>query len=220
MGTVSDIINSKPVESLTKFFSEIVGKPLVDGAGILYSDAVKAKRIANTLKLEEKYKLVKSDEVKPTALSFGYKLLEKASLEDNDEILERWANLLGNATDKNYNGSIRKIFIDILENLEPIDVKIFDDINKFCASEKTKYNTMVSLNESNYEQKESLNVLLSLGLITFGVTTASGIKMGGHSPTTFHGLDSFKIISGVSSASSSSALPSSVSADFVLKAMS
>ena len=193
MGTVSDIINSKPVESLTKFFSEIVGKPLVDGAGILYSDAVKAKRIANTLKLEEKYKLVKSDEVKPTALSFGYKLLEKASLEDNDEILERWANLLGNATDKNYNGSIRKIFIDILENLEPIDVKIFDDINKFCASEKTKYNTMVSLNESNYEQKESLNVLLSLGLITFGVTTASGIKMGGHSPTTFHGLDSFKI---------------------------
>ena len=193
MGAVSDIINSKPVESLTKFFSEIVGKPLVDGAGILYSDAVKAKRIANTLKLEEKYKLVKSDEVKPTALSFGYKLLEKASLEDNDEILERWANLLGNATDKNYNGSIRKIFIDILESLEPIDVKIFDDINKFCGSEKTKYNTMVSLNESNYEQKESLNVLLSLGLITFGVTTASGIKMGGHSPTTFHGLDSFKI---------------------------
>jgi hypothetical protein len=193
MGTVGDIINSKPVESLTKFFSEIVGKPLVDGAGILYGDAVKAKRIANTLKLEEKYKLVKSDETQPTALSFGYKLLEKASLEEDDDLLERWANLLGNATDKNYAGSVRKIFIDTLESLEPIDVKIFDDINKFCISQHTKYDTLVSLKETDYLKKESLNVLLSLGLITFGVTTAQGIKMGGHAPTTFHGLESFKI---------------------------
>lgn len=193
MGTVSDIINSKPVESLTKFFSEIVGKPLVDGAGILYGDAVKAKRIANTLKLEKKYKLVKSDETQPTALSFGYKLLEKASLEEDDELLERWANLLGNATDKNYAGSVRKIFIDTLESLEPIDVKIFDDINKFCISQNTKYDTLVSLKEADFSKKESLSVLLSLGLITFGVTTAQGIKMGGHAPTTFHGLESFKI---------------------------
>ena len=193
MRTVGDIINSKPVESLTKFFSEIVGKPLVDGAGILYSDAVKAKRIANTLKLEEKYKLVKSDETQPTALSFGYKLLEKASLEEEEELLERWANLLGNATDKNYNGSVRKIFIDTLESLEPIDVKIFDDINKFCLSQNTKYDTLVSLNKADYPKKESLNVLLSLGLITFGVTTAQGIQLGGHAPTTFHGLESFKI---------------------------
>ncbi|SFH47774.1 Abi-alpha family protein [Pedobacter insulae] len=193
MGAVGDIINSKPVESLTNFFAEIVGKPLVDGAGILYSDAIKAKRIANTLKLEEKYKLVKSDDTRPTDLSFGYKILEKASLEDNDDLLSKWANLLGNATDKNYNGSIRKIFIDTLDSLEPIDVKIFDEINTFCLSQQTKYETMVSLNDSNYLKKESLNVLLSLGLITFGVTTTRGIQIGGHSPTTFHGLDSFKV---------------------------
>ncbi|UQD57002.1 Abi-alpha family protein [Flavobacterium sp. K5-23] len=193
MGAVGDIINSKPIESLTIFFSEIVGKPLVDGAGILYGDAVKAKRISNTLKLEEKYKLVKSDESKPTALSFGYKLLEKASLEDDENLLEKWANLLGNATDKNYEGSIRKIFIDTLESLEPIDVKIFDDINKFCLSQHSKYETMVTLNGSDYEKKESLNVLLSLGLITYGVTITEGIKIGGHSPTTFHGLQNFKV---------------------------
>lgn len=128
MGTISDVANSKPFESLTNFLKEIVGKPLVDGAGMLYGDAIKAKRIANSLKLEEKYNLVKSDDTQPTELSFGYKLLEKASLEENDDLLTKWANLLGNATDKNYSGSIRKIFIDILENLEPIDVKVFDDI--------------------------------------------------------------------------------------------
>ena len=193
MGAVGDIINSKPIESLTTFFSEIVGKPLVDGAGILYGDAVKAKRIANTLKLEEKYKLVKSEDTQPTALTFGYKLLEKASLEEDDNLLEKWANLLGNATDKNYDGSIRKIFIDTLESLEPIDVKIFDDINKFCLSQQTKYDTMVSLNQSNYLKKESLNVLLSLGLITYGVSITPNIKIGGHAPTTFHGLESFKV---------------------------
>jgi len=193
MGKISDIANSKPMESLTNFFKEIVGKPLVDGAGILYGDAIKAKRISNSLKLEEKYNLVKSNDVKPTELSFGYKLLEKASLEENDDLLTKWANLLANATDKSFSGSIRRIFIETLENLEPIDVKIFDDINKFCISQTTKYDTMVRLNNSDFSNKESLNVLLSLGLITYGVSTTPGIQIGGHAPTTFHGLDSFRI---------------------------
>jgi hypothetical protein len=193
MGAVGDFINSKPVESLTNFFAEIVGKPLVDGAGILYSDAVRAKRISNTLKLEEKYRIVKSDDTQPTSLSFGYKFLEKASLEEDEDLLGKWANLLGNATDKSYSGSIRKIFIDTLESLEPLDVKIFDDINKFCLSQPNKYTTMVSLTNADILKKESLNVLLSLGLITYGVTTTPGISIGGHAPTTFHGLESFKI---------------------------
>ncbi len=193
MGTISDVVNSKPFESLTNFFAEIVGKPLVDGAGILYGDAIKAKRISNSLKLEEKYNLIKSDDTKSTDLGFGYKLLEKASLEDDEDLLNKWANLLGNATDKNFSGSIRRIFIEILETLEPVDVKIFDDINKFCLTESTKYDTMISLNNSNFSQKESLNVLLSLGLITYGVSITHGIQIGGHAPTTFHGLDSFKV---------------------------
>lgn len=193
MGTINDLANSKPIESLTNFFKEIVGKPLVDGAGILYSDAIKAKRISNSLKLEKKYNLVKSKDVKPTELSFGYKLLEKASLEENDVLLTKWANLLANSTDKNFTGSIRKIFIETLENLEPIDVKIFDDINKFCISQITKYETMISLNGSDFSKKESLNVLLSLGLITYGVSTSNGIQIGGIVPTTFHGLNSFRV---------------------------
>jgi hypothetical protein len=193
MGTIGDIVNSKPVESLTNFFKEIVGNPLVDGAGILYGDAIKAKRISNTLKLEEKFNLVKSGDTQPTSLSFGYKLLEKASLEEDDDLLTKWANLLGNATDKNFTGSIRKIFIETLESLEPIDVKTFDDINQFCLSQKTKYDTMASLENTDYLKKETLNVLLSLGLITYGVSVTKGIQVGGHSPTTFHGLDNFKV---------------------------
>lgn len=193
MEPISDIANSKPLESLTNFFKEIVGKPLVDGAGILYGDAIKAKRISNSLKLEQKYNLVKSDQTKPTELSFGYKLLEKASLEDSDDLLTKWGNLLGNATDKNFSGSIRRIFIETLDNLEPVDVKIFDDINIFCLSKESKYNTMVSMKNPDYSKKESLNVLLSLGLITYGVSTTPGIQIGGYAPTTFHGLESFKI---------------------------
>lgn len=193
MGTISDVVNSKPVESLTNFFKEIVGKPLVDGAGILYGDAIKTKRISNSLKLEEKYNLVRSEDSKPTDLGFGYKLLEKASLEEDEELLTKWANLLGNATDKNFSGSIRRIFIETLETLEPVDVKIFDEINKFCLSQTTKYDTMISLTNSDLSQKETLNVLLSLGLITYGVSVTDGIQIGGQAPTTFHGLDSFKV---------------------------
>lgn len=193
MGIIGDVANSKPIESLINFFSEIVGKPLVDGAGILYADAIRAKRISNSLKLEEKYNLIKSDNPIPTDLSFGYKLLEKASLEDDEDLLSKWANLLGNATDKNFSGSIRRIFIETLDTLEPVDVKIFDDINKYCLNHTEKYNLMLSLDNSDFSTKESLNVLLSLGLITYGVSVTPGISIGGHAPTTFHGLESFKV---------------------------
>lgn len=193
MGITNDIINSEPVKSLTHFLAEIVGKPLVDGAGLLYGDALKMKRISNSLALEKKYNLVKGENIKATSLSFGYKLLEKATIEEDESLLDKWANLLANATDSDFNGSIRKIFLDILETLEPIDVKIFDDINKVCLSNPTKYRTMVSLNTPDNSTKESLNVLLSLGLITYGVSRTEGIRMGGHTPTIFHGLDSFKV---------------------------
>ena len=193
MGTIGDVANSKPIESLTNFFKEIVGKPLVDGVGILYSDAIKTKRISNSLKLEEKYNLVKADDTQAASLGFGYKLLEKATLEDDDDLLTKWANLLSNATDKNYTGSIRKIYIETLESLEPVDVKIFDEINQFCLTQATKYDTMASLNDADYSKKETLNVLLSLGLITYGVSITQGIKLGGQAPTTFHGLESFKV---------------------------
>jgi hypothetical protein len=193
MGKVSEIINSKPIESLTSFFSEIVGKPLVDGAGYLYADAIRTKRIANTIKLEEKYKLKRTDDLQPTTLAFGYKLLDKASLEDNDGLLDKWANLLSNATDKNYMGSMRKIYIDILENLEPLDVQLFDNINQFCLSSTNKYSELVSLKNNDHLNKEALNVLLSLGLITYGVSVTQGISIGGNAPTTFHGLSNFRV---------------------------
>ena len=74
------IVNSKPIESLTNFFSEIIGKPMIDGVGVLYTDAIRLKRIDNILKLEKKYKLRKSKNTEPTSLNFGYKLLDKASM--------------------------------------------------------------------------------------------------------------------------------------------
>ena len=74
------IVNSKPIESLTNFFQEIIGKPMIDGVGVLYTDAIRLKRIDNILKIEKKYKLRKSKNTEPTSLNFGYKLLDKASI--------------------------------------------------------------------------------------------------------------------------------------------
>jgi hypothetical protein len=49
--------------------------------------------------------------------------------------LGKWANLLGNTTDKEViMVQLRKIFIDTLESLRTTDLKIFDDINKFCIT--------------------------------------------------------------------------------------
>lgn len=188
------IVNSKPIESLTNFFSEIIGKPMIDGVGVLYTDAIRLKRIDNILKLEKKYKLRKSKNTEPTSLNFGYKLLDKASIEEDDYILDKWVDLLANATDKNFKYKVRRIFIDILEKLEPYDVKKFDEMNKLCLGSPNRYNSVIKMmNQNPKKDPETLNVLLSLGLITYGVTVNHGIKMGGLPATTFHGLDSFTI---------------------------
>lgn len=60
-------------------------------------------------------------------------------------------------------------------------------------SQPSKYLTLVSLTTAGYKERESLNVLLSQGLITFGVTTSQGVRIGGLAATTFHGLDNFTV---------------------------
>jgi hypothetical protein len=193
MSKIADVLNSKPVEGLTSFFAEIVGKPLVDGAGFLYADAIRTKRIANTFNLEQKYNVVRSQEIAPTTLGFGYKLLEKASLEEDDYLLSKWAELLANATDGNFSGKVRKIYIEILDKLEPEDVRNFEGMNKHLLNNQLGLDANLRSPNNSLSFKESLNVLLSQGLITYGVSITRGIELGGMSPTTFHGLDQFKV---------------------------
>jgi len=123
---VKEILDSKTMESLGKWLGEVIGDPVKDGVGFLFADALKVKRITNLIRLRGEIEGQSIENFVQVPISFGYKLLEKASIEDNEVLAKRWANLLRNSLDKDYTGKIPKIFIDVLDNLEPIDVKILE----------------------------------------------------------------------------------------------
>jgi Abortive infection alpha len=54
-------------------------------------------------------------------------LLEAASLQDDDELIERWAGLLANATDP-AGSPVEPGFPDVLRQLSPVDARLFDYI--------------------------------------------------------------------------------------------
>lgn len=92
-------------------------------------DNAKFKRFENANKLFIRAKKITewvSEELQEPPLKISMPLIENASLESEDELQEKWANLLANSlTNKK---DIKPAFIEILKELSSIEVKILDKI--------------------------------------------------------------------------------------------
>lgn len=62
------------------------------------------------------------------SIPFGesIRLIEAASLEDSDEIQDVWARLLANALDSSSKITVKKVYIDIINSLSPIEATFLD----------------------------------------------------------------------------------------------
>ncbi len=159
---ISKIAETEVGKNTANWIYRVIGAPIENGIGLLFADALKEKRIQNIIKLRNETDKFTIHNSKQLPLSFAYKLLDKASLEENDNMIKKWAELLANSMDKDFNGKIRKIYIDILDSLEPIDAKVLEII----ASKKQ------SIDPADYfsnEEKDNINIsvdsLQSLNLI-------------------------------------------------------
>jgi len=123
---VAEVLETSVVKDTANWISRVIGAPIEDGLGLLFVDALKERRLRNIIRLRVETQQNIIDNPKTIPLSFGYKLLDKATLEENDSLIIKWANLLTNSMDEDYKGEIRKIFIDILDSLEPIDAKVLE----------------------------------------------------------------------------------------------
>ena len=93
--------------------------------GDSFSDWAKYFRYKNLIKLQDR---IKSLHVKrgiegktiPIPPRYALPLLDSASLEDDENIQDKWAGLIANATDPDKRFQFQKIFIRILSNLEPL----------------------------------------------------------------------------------------------------
>ncbi len=159
---IAKVLESEVGKNTANWIYQVIGAPIENGVGLLFADALKEKRFRNIIRLKTETERFKIQEIKKIPLSYAYKLLDKASLEENDEMIKNWAELLVNSMDKDFKGNIRKIFIDILDSLEPIDAKVLE----FIA---TKNSSVDPIEFYPKEEKDKISIaidsLISLNLV-------------------------------------------------------
>jgi hypothetical protein len=65
---------------------------------------------------------------RPVPLKIAIPLIQGATLEDDDELQDRWAALLVNAANAEFDGEVRRSYAVILEQLTRLDAQILEAI--------------------------------------------------------------------------------------------
>lgn len=95
----------KGLELAKDFANKILG-PAVEEVGLLLADKVKFYRYKNQVNIllkAKKYVESKNIDTKEIPTKILVPLLEQASLEENEELQNKWANLIGNLADSEQN---------------------------------------------------------------------------------------------------------------------
>lgn len=113
---------------LGSWLDEIFGPSLREMGGILH-DRMKLLRAENLVKLRNRWQQLRVERggieyIRPLDVKIGCPLLEAASLESNEYIQELFARLLLNASDPSSDVQLRRTFVKILEELQPLDAKL------------------------------------------------------------------------------------------------
>lgn len=201
---------------LGDFANEVFGDLVIDAVGLL-SDKLKYYRLEKAIhlknKLEEKIKEKSIKEPKQVNPKIALPLIEQATIEDNEDLHTRWANLLANAMDPKYRGNIKRSYVSILSDMEPVDVLVLDRVIKDYSSTKPeeqknvnfiKAKIAIALSIDDLQCELALRNLIRLGCLKPGVVQG-GIFMGGHSISAYKdtewvgltalGIDFYKAVS-------------------------
>lgn len=114
------------------FISKYIAGPLEQGMGI-FEDRLRYLRWESQLRLmrraEETLKhLGMTTPTRAVPLKIAIPLLQAASIEEDDQLQDRWVNLLVNAANEGSGVEISRSYIAILEQLTPIEAQILDVI--------------------------------------------------------------------------------------------
>lgn len=165
-------------EKLGGFLSKVLGEGFVE-LGSVFADWAKTFRYKNLLKLSDEIDQIhanrrlqgKSIPIRP---KYALPILQEASLEDDNDIRSFWAGLIANATDPSVKFQIRKLHIEILSSLDPVDAAIlnflkrpgFDEQYEFISGNQLNTEELSKLlNKDKEDIKVSLSNLFRHGLI-------------------------------------------------------
>jgi hypothetical protein len=115
-----------------RFVERFIGGTLEQTMGRL-EDNAKFKRWENRLKLQQKAEALLKDyslpePSRPLPLKLALPYLEASSLEEDDTLQNLWAALLVNGTSAESGVDLQRPYINVLENISPLDAKILQAI--------------------------------------------------------------------------------------------
>lgn len=125
------------VDKTGSFIANLIKGPLEQGIGI-FEDKLKYSRYERQIRLMSRAKDIMREQnitvTRALPLKLAIPLLQGACWEDDDYLQDLWAQLLVNAIDDK-KMEIKKIYIDILEGLTPLEVQILDKIYSLSFEE-------------------------------------------------------------------------------------
>ena len=127
--------SAKAIDAVTSFggfISKYIEGSLAQGIGI-FEDKLKYMRWERQQRLmlratEFMRQLDITEPTKAIPLKYAVPLLEGASLEDDDELQDLWAKLLVNAATATGGFELKRVYIDILERITPLEAQILSVI--------------------------------------------------------------------------------------------
>ena len=162
------------LEAAKELISKLLG-PSAEEVGLLLQDRVRQYRLRNQLKVLGKTQqiLVESGiEPKSVPLRILVPLLEAASLNDDENLSERWATLLANASLGNPSINLYPTFVRILDEISAHDVLILDYMRK----QMWVYGT--SDNIQYYQFRPKIQEALKLPDIDYEVLVDNLVRLG------------------------------------------
>ncbi|UJW82550.1 Abi-alpha family protein [Hydrogenophaga sp. SL48] len=135
---------------------------------------------------------------RPVPLKLLIPIMQGASLEEDDDLQDRWAALLVNAANANFGSEVRRAYVAILEQLNPLDARILDVLYSLPFEDSQHHGIITAdlpLHARIKMEKEqelrlptedvviSLSNLVRLGCLRPGMTWGGGESYGRVNPT-------------------------------------
>ena len=121
-------VSKQLVNKASEFLEKIVNPPLKELGGLL-ADKVKFLRFKNQINIiikAENFIRQKGIQPKKIPLKTLFPLLEYSSWEEDPDMQTKWASLLANTVNPEYSHYINLSYVEILNQLSPLEVKILD----------------------------------------------------------------------------------------------
>lgn len=139
---------AKLADAFGGFVSRILGTVPEDTVGILGGDYLRHIRIRNATRLQQRTDEILrergiAERTIPVSPRIAFPLIEAAWDETREELQELWARLLANALDPNNRTKIRRSYIAIIRDFEPLDAVL---LKKLCDTQERSGN-MISIKD-------------------------------------------------------------------------